>query len=59
MPPQWITLKTACGKRHKKVNKTPGGSGVVSTETCAFCSQLSFPDDLIKREDPLTTTGAN
>jgi len=22
MPPQWITLKTACGTRQKKVNKT-------------------------------------
>jgi len=51
MPPQWITLKTAYTKRHKKVNKTPIGSGAVYRETCAFYSQLSFPDDLIKRED--------
>jgi len=49
--PQWITLKTACGTRHKKVNKTPSSSGTVSLETCAFYSQLSLPDDLIKRED--------
>ena len=51
MPPQWIVLRTACGKRHKKVIKTPSGSGAVSLETCAFCSQLLFPDDLIKCED--------
>jgi len=51
MPPQWITLKTPYTKRHKKVNKTPSGSGAVSPETCGFYSQLSFPDDLIKRED--------
>ena len=47
MPPQWITLKTACGRRHKKAIKTPSGSGAVSLETCAFYIQLSFPDDLI------------
>jgi len=47
MPPQRITLKTACGERHRKENKTPYGSGAVSLETCAFFSQLSFPDDLI------------
>jgi len=51
MLPQWITLKTACGKRHKKVNKAPSGSGAISLETCACYSRLSFPDDLIKRED--------
>jgi len=51
MPLQWITLKTACTKRHKKVNKTPSGSGAVSPETYSFYSKLSFPDDLIKRED--------
>jgi len=51
MPPQWITLKTACTKSHKKANKTPSGSGAVSLETCAFYCQLSFPDDLMKRED--------
>jgi len=51
MPPQWITQKTACGTRHKKVNRAPNGSGAVYLETCAFYSQLPFPDDLIKRED--------
>jgi len=33
------------------VNKTPSGSGAVSPETYSFYSKLSFPDDLIKRED--------
>jgi len=51
MLPQWITQKTTCATRHKKVNKTRSGSGAVSLETCACYSQLSFPDDLIKRED--------
>ena len=33
------------------MNKTPSGSGAVSPETYSFYSKLSFPDDLIKRED--------
>ena len=41
-----VFVKVMC-----KIRYSIGGSGVVSTETCAFCSQLSFPDDLIKRED--------